>query len=91
MIQVINQEQLVNYLSSTATGTQWVNVAAQGVTSVGLSMPAAFTVANSPITQSGTLTVTGAGTAAQYINGLGNLVTFPTIPTLNMFYRLLQP
>ncbi len=68
-------------LSSTATGTQWVNVAAQGVTSVGLSMPAAFTVANSPITQSGILTVTGAGTAAQYINGLGNLVTFPTIPT----------
>ena len=68
-------------LSSTATGTQWVNVAAQGVTSVGLSMPAAFTVANSPITQSGILTVTGAGTAAQYINGLGNLITFPTIPT----------
>ena len=67
-------------LSSTATGTQWVNVAAQGVTSVGLSMPTAFTVTNSPITQSGTLTVTGAGTAAQYINGLGNLVTFPTIP-----------
>jgi hypothetical protein len=67
-------------LSSTATGTQWVSVGPQGVTSVGLSMPAAFTVANSPITQSGTLTVTGAGTAAQYINGLGNLVTFPTIP-----------
>ncbi len=63
-------------LSSTATGTQWVNVAAQGVTSVGLSMPAAFTVANSPITQSGILTVTGAGTAAQYINGLGNLASF---------------
>ncbi len=68
-------------LSSTATGTQWVNVAAQGVTSVGLSMPAAFTVTNSPVTQAGVLTVTGAGTAAQYINGLGNLVTFPTIPT----------
>ena len=68
-------------LSSTATGTQWVNVAAQGVTSVGLSMPAAFTVANSPVTQAGILAVTGAGTTAQYINGLGNLVTFPTIPT----------
>jgi len=68
-------------LSSTATGTQWVNVAAQGVTSVGLSMPAAFTVANSPVTQAGILAVTGAGTAVQYINGLGNLVTFPTIPT----------
>jgi len=68
-------------LSSTATGTQWVNVAAQGVTSVGLSMPAAFTVTNSPVTQTGVLTVAGAGTAAQYIDGLGNLVTFPTIPT----------
>ena len=44
-------------------------------------MPAAFTVTNSPITQAGILAVTGAGTAAQYINGLGNLVTFPTIPT----------
>ena len=68
-------------LSSTATGTQWVTSTSQGVTSVGLTMPAAFTVANSPITQAGVLTVTGAGTAAQYINGLGNLITFPTIPT----------
>ena len=63
-------------LSSTATGTQWVNVAAQGVTSVGLSMPAAFTVANSPITQAGILAVTGAGTTAQYIDGTGALQTF---------------
>ena len=63
-------------LSSTATGTQWVNVAAQGVTSVGLSMPAAFTVANSPVTQAGILAVTGAGTAAQYIDGTGALQTF---------------
>ena len=65
-------------LSSTATGTQWVNVAAQGVTSVGLSMPAAFTVANSPITQAGILAVTGAGTTAQYIDGTGALQTFTT-------------
>ena len=63
-------------LSSTATGTQWVNVAAQGVTSVGLSMPAAFTVANSPVTQTGILAVTGAGTVAQYIDGTGALQTF---------------
>ena len=69
-------------LSSTATGTQWVNVAAQGVTSVGLSMPAAFTVTNSPITQAGTLTVAGAGIAAQYVNGAGNLATLLDIPGL---------
>lgn len=46
------------------------------VTSVGLSMPAAFTVANSPVTSSGTLTVTGAGTTAQYIRGDGTLDTY---------------
>jgi hypothetical protein len=47
------------------------------VTSVGLSMPSAFTVTNSPVTSSGTLTVTGAGTASQYIRGDGQLGDFP--------------
>jgi hypothetical protein len=68
-------------LSSTNTGTEWITNSPASVTSVGLSMPAAFSVANSPITTAGVLTVTGAGSALQYINGLGNLVTFPTIPT----------
>jgi hypothetical protein len=49
------------------------------VTSVGLTMPSAFSVANSPITSSGTLAVTGAGTAAQYIRGDGSLATFPSL------------
>ena len=48
------------------------------VTSVGLSMPSAFTVTNSPVTGAGTLTVTGAGTTAQYIRGDGTLANFPT-------------
>jgi len=56
--------------------------AAGSVTSVGLSMPAAFTVTNSPVTGSGTLTVTGAGSTSQYIRGNGTLATFPTIPTV---------
>jgi hypothetical protein len=47
------------------------------VTSVGLTMPSAFSVANSPITTSGTLAVTGAGTASQYIRGDGQLANFP--------------
>lgn len=49
------------------------------VSSVGISMPSAFTVSNSPVTTSGTLTVTGAGTTAQYIRGDGTLATFPTL------------
>jgi len=68
-------------LSSTVTGTSWIVNSPASVTSVGLTMPAAFTVANSPITTAGVLAVTGAGSALQYINGLGALVTFPTIPT----------
>jgi hypothetical protein len=47
------------------------------VTSVGLSMPSAFTVSNSPITSAGTLTVVGAGTASQYVRGDGTLADFP--------------
>ena len=43
------------------------------VTSVGLSMPSAFTVTNSPVTSTGTLTVTGAGAVSQYIRGDGTL------------------
>jgi hypothetical protein len=48
------------------------------VTSIGLSMPAAFTVANSPITTSGVIGVTAAGTSAEYIKGDGTLGTLPT-------------
>jgi hypothetical protein len=68
-------------LTSQGTGTQtkWL-ASTGGVTSVGLSMPAAFTVGNSPITLAGTIGVTGAGDATQYINGAGNLVLLSTLP-----------
>ena len=50
------------------------------VTSVGQTHAGdAFTVGGSPVTSSGTLAITMAGTSAQYINGLGNLITFPTL------------
>lgn len=40
----------------------------------------AFTVGGSPITSSGTLAITMAGSSSQYIDGAGNLTTFPSIP-----------
>jgi len=46
------------------------------VTSVGLSAPAAFTITNSPITTSGTIAITGAGTSSQVVLGDGTLGTF---------------
>jgi hypothetical protein len=48
-----------------------------GVTSVGLSMPSAFTVTGSPVTSSGNISVIGAGTVSQYIRGDGSLADFP--------------
>lgn len=51
---------------------------AGSVTSVALSMPAAFSVSGSPITGSGTFSVTGAGTTSQYVQGDGTLATFNT-------------
>jgi hypothetical protein len=49
-----------------------------GLTSVGLSMPSAFTVSNSPLTANGTISVTGSGLASQYVRGDGALANFPT-------------
>ena len=61
-----------------ADGSVDSNVYGTGtVTSVALTMPSAFSVANSPITTAGTLAVTGAGTVGQYIRGDGSLADFP--------------
>jgi hypothetical protein len=69
----------------TATNTQTLQNASGtiallsdvGVTSVGLTMPSAFTVTNSPITSSGDIAVTGAGLVSQYVRGDGTLANFP--------------
>jgi hypothetical protein len=61
------------------TGSVYVQIATGGsVTSVGLTMPSAFTVTNSPITTTGDIAVTGAGVASQYVRGDGTLANFPT-------------
>jgi len=58
-------------------------LAPQGtVTSVALTMPAAFSVAGSPVTSAGTLAVTGAGTSSQVILGDGTLGSLPGGPFL---------
>jgi hypothetical protein len=48
------------------------------VTSVGLTAPAAFNVSGSPVTGSGTLALTAAGLASEYVRGDGTLANFPT-------------
>jgi len=51
------------------------------ITSIGLSMPSAFSVSNSPLIANGTISVSGSGSSLQYIDGTGALQTFPTIIT----------
>ena len=54
----------------------YTQTSAGTVTSVALAMPSAFSVAGSPITSSGTFTVTGAGNNTQYVDGTGALQSF---------------
>jgi len=62
-------------------GTNWDRASGSSgtVTSVGLTMPSAFSVSGSPVTNSGTLAVSASGTTSQYINGAGGLTTFPSL------------
>ena len=62
---------------ATTSAAVWDEITNGTVTSVGLTMPSAFTVANSPITSSGDIAVTGAGLVSQYVRGDGTLANFP--------------
>jgi len=83
---LLNLQQGTN-VTITDNGSGTITISASGggggggtVTSVGLSAPPAFTVSGSPVTTSGTLALSAAGDASEYIDGSGNLQTFPTIP-----------
>jgi len=68
--------QVLKKFTNSNYDTYWASDAS-GLTSIGLSMPSAFAVSNSPLTSNGTLAVTGAGDTTQYIAGDGSLVAFP--------------
>ena len=64
-------------------GSTWISLSADtGITSITLDSDGNATSGNT-ITQNGTLTLSFDGTSSQYVNGAGDLVTFPTIPTVN--------
>ena len=66
-------------LTQQDAGTITASWSDDGLTSVGLSMPSAFTVSSSPLTSNGTISVTGAGTISEYVRGDGSLATFPSL------------
>lgn len=75
----ITLNDTLNYTLPSTSGTiALTSDIPASVTSVGLTMPSAFSVSNSPITSAGTLAVTGAGVVSQYVRGDGSLANFPT-------------
>jgi len=69
-----------NFVLSRLSSGEVVNATyTPGVSSVGLVMPSAFCVTNSPITTFGNLCVSGAGLVSQYIRGDGTLASFPIV------------
>lgn len=84
---VISYDTTTYYPYPTGTASQYIDgtgalqtfptIPGGTVTSVGLTMPSAFTVTNSPITSSGDIAVTGAGLVSQYVRGDGTLANFP--------------
>jgi hypothetical protein len=67
------------FIANTLNIPSYVDQFVGTVTSVGLTVPSAFSVTGSPITTSGTLAITGAGLVSQYIDGTGALQAFPSI------------
>jgi hypothetical protein len=67
------------FVKATGTSISYDNTTYLSSISVALSGSSAFAITGSPITTSGTITISGAGTTSQYIDGTGSLQTFPSI------------
>jgi hypothetical protein len=65
------------YQTAKIKGSVIKNAMLTGI-AINLTAPSAFIVGGSPTDGTGTLTLTGAGLANQYIRGDGTLATFPT-------------
>ncbi len=84
MLQVNSVDTLPYYLKS---GSTWKRLLTTDdttrfgkgtVTSIGISIPSAFSVTPTTITTSGVFSITATGTTSQYIRGDGSLATTPT-------------
>ena len=73
-----NHVVTTSQLKDTAAAIRSAIGGGGGITSVGLSMPSAFSVSGSPITTSGTFNVTMPGLSTQYVRANGTVATTDT-------------
>jgi len=84
---VMRDSSLYMRTISSGLSHKWIRIlkvgdaAQSNITSIGISMPAAFTVNNSPLTASGSISVVANGNPTQVILGDGTLGSY--IPQLN--------
>jgi hypothetical protein len=72
--------QVLTSGGGSATANTWTTPTTGTVTSVAASIDGdSLSIAGSPVTSSGTLAFTFQGNNTQYINGAGDLTTFPTL------------
>jgi len=72
--------QVLTSGGGSATANTWTTPTTGTVTSVGASIDGdSLSIAGSPVTSSGTLAFTFQGDNTQYIDGAGDLTTFPTV------------
>lgn len=81
-VQLQNSTDLVfTAVGSAFSGTIDLSGIDTGITSITLASDGNATSGNT-ITTNGTLTLSFDGASSQYVNGAGDLVTFPTIPSV---------
>ena len=91
LLVITDSEQVApkkNRTKSLSVGDLKTYIQTGAVTSVALAMPSDFSVSGSPITSSGTFTVTGSGNNTQYVDGTGALQSFSDT-TANTVARLI--
>ncbi len=72
--------QVLTSGGGSATANTWTTPTTGTVTSVAASIDGdSLSISGSPVTSSGTLTFAFQGTSSQYIDGAGDLTTFPTL------------
>ncbi|NRB36529.1 MAG: hypothetical protein HRU31_17725, partial [Rhodobacteraceae bacterium] len=83
LLSTASEDTVKVYVVDSGGNGSWQEVGSGSVTSVGATIDGdSISISGSPVTTSGDIDFEFQGTSSQYIDGAGNLTTFPSIPTV---------
>ena len=83
LLSTASEDTVKVYVVDSGGNGSWQEVGSGSVTSVGATIDGdSISISGSPVTSSGDIDFEFQGTSSQYIDGAGNLTTFPSIPTV---------